>query len=71
VAAIQWLVDAAAGRYRRAHRCADPEELTTDDTGHVLHVGTVYWYPQYDVTDPVAQLLQNGYVDFVRGEEAE
>jgi hypothetical protein len=28
----------------------------------------VYWYPQYDVRDPVAQLLENGYVEFVRGE---
>jgi hypothetical protein len=44
------------------------EELDTDDQGNVLRVGTVYWYPQYDVSDPIAMLLENGYVDFVRGE---
>ena len=43
------------------------EEVDTDTQGNVLKVGTVYWYPQYDVRDPVAQLLQNGYVDFVIG----
>jgi hypothetical protein len=47
------------------------EELDADEQGNILSVGTVYWYPQYDVTDPVTQLLHNGYVDFVRGEEAE
>jgi hypothetical protein len=44
------------------------EDLDTDDQGEVRHVGTVYWFPQYDVSDPVAQLLQNGSVEFVRGE---
>ncbi len=44
------------------------EDIDTDNQGNVLHVGTVYWYPQYDVSDPVAKLLENGYVDFVRGE---
>lgn len=43
------------------------EEIDTDDRGTVLSVGTVYWYPQYDVSDPVAKLLENGYVDFERG----
>jgi hypothetical protein len=30
------------------------EEIDTDTQGNVLKVGTVYWYPQYDVSDPVA-----------------
>ena len=42
------------------------EEIETDDQGHVQWVGSVYWFPQYDVLDPVAKLLENGYVDFVR-----
>jgi hypothetical protein len=46
----------------------DTEDIDTDNQGNVLHVGTVYWYPQYNVSDPVAKLLENGYVDFVRGE---
>ena len=32
------------------------EEIDDDDQGNVLKVGTVYWYPEYDVRDPVAQL---------------
>src|SRR5260221_678367 len=43
------------------------EDIDTDDQGNVRNVGTVYWYPQYDVRDPVTQLLENGYVEFVRG----
>ena len=43
------------------------EEIDTDDQGNVLWVGTVYWYPQYDVSDPIAKLLEDGYVDFQRG----
>ena len=43
------------------------EEIDTDDQGPVREVGTIYWYPQYDVSDPVAKLLEKGYVDFERG----
>ncbi len=44
------------------------EEMDTDTQGNVLKVGTVYWFLQYDVRDPVTQLLENGHVEFVRGE---
>ncbi len=43
------------------------EEIETDNQGNVLRVGTVYWYSQYETSDPVAKLLENGYVDFERG----
>ena len=46
------------------------EEIDTDNQGNVLWVGTVYWFPQYDVSDPVTKLLENGYIDFVRGEKS-
>jgi hypothetical protein len=41
------------------------EEIEHDDQGNVLKVGMVYWYPQYEVLDPVEQLLENGYIEFV------
>ena len=44
------------------------EEIDTDNQGNVPWVGTVYWYPQYDVRDAVAELLENGSIDFVRGQ---
>ena len=44
------------------------DDIEYDDHGGVVSVGVVYWYPHYDVSDPVAQLLANGYVDFVRVE---
>lgn len=44
------------------------EDIDTDNQGNVLHVGIVYWYPEYEVRDPVAQLIENGSVDFVRGD---
>ena len=42
------------------------EEIEHDDQGNVLKVGMVYWYPQCEVLDPVEQLLENGYIEFVR-----
>ena len=44
------------------------EEIDFDNLGTARNVGTVYWYPQYDVFDPIAKLLENGFVEFVRGE---
>jgi len=44
------------------------EDINYDDHGNVQHVGVVYWYPEYEVKDPVAQLLENGFVDFTRYE---
>ncbi len=44
------------------------EEVDYDDHGNLDTVGTVYWYPQYDVSDPIGQLLTNGSVEFVRVE---
>lgn len=44
------------------------EEADFDNQGVAHNVGTVYWYPQYDVSDPVEKLLANGYVDFERGQ---
>src|SRR6266705_2166138 len=44
------------------------EEVDYDDQGNVDQVGAVYWYPQYDVFDPIGQLLTNGFVEFVRAE---
>ena len=42
------------------------DDIEYDDEGEVVRVGTVYWFPQYDVVDPVAQLLTSGYVEFER-----
>lgn len=44
------------------------EDVNYDDHGNAQHVGIVYWYPEYQVKDPVAQLLENGFVDFTRQE---
>lgn len=40
------------------------EGIDYDNHGKVQHVGVVYWYPEYEVKDPVEQLLENGFVDF-------
>lgn len=41
------------------------DDVDYDDQGKAK-VGVVYWYPEYEVTDPVAQLLENGFVDFTQ-----
>lgn len=41
--------------------CAD---VLRSEAGVVLVVGTVYWYPRYEVLDPVAQLLEHGSIVF-------
>ncbi len=43
------------------------EDVERDEHGDVITVGTTYWYRQYEVLDPVEQVLQHGYVDFERG----
>ena len=42
------------------------DDIEYDDEGEVVRVGVVYWFPQYDVADPVAQLLASGSVEFER-----
>ncbi len=44
------------------------DDIEYNDHGDVVSVGAVYWYPRYEVSDPVAQLLTDGSVDFVRVE---
>ncbi len=44
------------------------EDVETDDKGEITHVGVVYWYPQYAIKDPVAELLEEGSIDFERVE---
>lgn len=41
------------------------DDIEYNDQGKAT-VGTVYWYPEYEVKDPVAQLLENGFVDFTQ-----
>ena len=43
------------------------EEVDTDEQGNITQVGTVYWYSDYQVVDPVTQLLENGSIVFTRG----
>lgn len=43
------------------------EDVETDDDGTICHIGTAYWYRQYERYDPVEQLLEEGHVDFERG----
>ena len=42
------------------------DDIAYDDQGDVVSVGAVYWYPRYDVSDPVACLLTDGSVEFER-----
>ena len=44
------------------------DDIEYDDQGDVVSVGAVYWYPHYDVSDPVARVLTDGFVDFERVE---
>ena len=44
------------------------QDVEVDGQGKIEKVGIVYWYPQYDVYDPVARLLEDGFLDFERAE---
>lgn len=41
-------------------------DVTRDDAGKLETVGTVWWYPQYETTDPVGELMEYGLVVFTR-----
>ena len=45
------------------------DNIETDDQGKVMHLGVTYWYPQYEVLDPLEQLLLNGFVEFTQAEQ--
>ena len=45
------------------------KDLDIDDNGDFENVGKTWWYPDYQVSDPVEELLKHGYVIFESGEE--
>lgn len=47
------------------------EDVERDSQGNVTSVGKIYWYPQYERFDPVEQLLKEGSITFVRGDDNE
>jgi hypothetical protein len=40
------------------------DDVERDDEGKIVKAGKVYWYPQYEVFDPLEQLIQTGSVIF-------
>lgn len=40
------------------------DDIEYDEQGEVVSVGVVYWFPRYDVVDPVDCLLADGFVEF-------
>lgn len=47
------------------------EEMTYDDDGKREVVGKLWWYPEYQVLDPVEELRTKGAVVFTAAPEAE
>lgn len=41
-------------------------DVTRDDAGKPKTVGTVWWYPQYETTDPIGELMEYGRIVFTR-----
>ena len=44
------------------------EDCRRDDEGWLIEVGAVYWFPNYQILSPVAELLRVGHVSFDRAE---
>src|SRR3954469_21240899 len=44
------------------------QDLDIDDYGDFEDVGKVWWYPNYQVSDPIEILLKYGYVIFEKAE---
>ena len=44
------------------------DELEIADNGDVAHVGKVWWYPNYMVSDPLEVLVRDGQVEFTLGD---
>ena len=45
------------------------DDVERDTQGNVTHVGKIYWWPQYERFDPVEQLLEQGTIIFMPGED--
>ena len=44
-------------------------DVLRDDSGDLIEVQEVYWFPDYQVIDPIEELLEKGEVFFEKGEE--
>jgi hypothetical protein len=58
----EWLRPEEIGALTSAPILSD--DVERDDEGTVVKTGKVYWYPQYQVADPIEQLIDNGSVIF-------
>lgn len=43
-------------------------DTTQDDRGNYTHVGNVWWFPNYQISDPAQFLKDKGFVYFQKGE---
>jgi hypothetical protein len=43
-------------------------DLDLSDQGELISCNTTYWYPEYEVFDPIEELLKHGKVVFTKGE---
>jgi len=41
-------------------------DVEMNDDGDILFVDHIYWYPEYAILDPVAELFEHGFVEFTR-----
>ncbi len=57
-----WLRPEEIGALTEAPILSD--DVERDDNGDLTYVGRVYWYPQYEVSDPLEKLLRDGSVIF-------
>ncbi len=42
------------------------DDIEYGNNGQVQRVGVVYWYQEYEIHDPIEQLLKHGFVDFTQ-----
>jgi hypothetical protein len=47
------------------------QDVARDDSGELVSVGAVFWYPQYETTDPIRELMERGRVIFTRAPDSE
>lgn len=45
------------------------DQVEEDDQGHIVRVGRVWWYPQYETHDQLEELLRQGRLRFQRADD--
>lgn len=47
------------------------QDVERNDTGELVSTGAIFWYPQYETTDEISELMERGRLIFTRAPDSD